>query len=140
MGVSPFMHYLDDFPTMGVPDASACLQNLQVIKGVCQHMGIPLAVEKVEGPSTSLTFLGIILDTVKMEARLPLDKLQRICVKIYLWLDKKKSQKKANSVPCGFAAARYKGGEARQNLCILYVQGSNETQEAPPRNTALKGF
>jgi len=94
MGVSPVLHYLDDFLTMGAPDAPSCLHNLQVIKGVCQHLGIPLAVEKVEGPSNSLTFLGIVLDTVKMEARLPLDKLQRIRLQVSSWLDKKKAKKR----------------------------------------------
>ena len=40
-------------------------------------LGIPLALEKVEGPFTSLNFLGITLDTAKMEARLHDDKLLR---------------------------------------------------------------
>ena len=38
-------------------------------------LGQPLKHEKVEGPSSSLVFLGIFLDTVTMELRLPEDKL-----------------------------------------------------------------
>ena len=72
MGVSPIMHYLDDFLTLGPPGTPLCSQNLQVIEGVCQHLGVPLALEKVEGPSKSLTFLGILLDTENMEAHLSL--------------------------------------------------------------------
>ena len=78
MEVFPLMHYLDDFLTLRVPDTSTCSHNLQIIKGVCQHLGVPLAVEKVEGPSESLTFLGILLDSKIMEAHLPLEKLQHI--------------------------------------------------------------
>lgn len=63
------MHYLDDFLTLATPDSLTCQQNLDIIKSVCLHLGVPLAVEKIEGPCTSLTFLGIVLDTVKMEAR-----------------------------------------------------------------------
>lgn len=37
-------------------------------------VGIPLAKDKTEGPTTCLTFAGIELDTVAMEARLPKDK------------------------------------------------------------------
>jgi len=37
-----------------------------------------LANEKVEGSSTSLTFLGIVLDTERIEAGLPNDKLHHI--------------------------------------------------------------
>jgi len=94
MGVSPIMHYLDDFLTMGPPDTPICLQNLQVVQGVCQHLGVPLAEEKVEGPSTSLTFLGILLDTEKMEACLPDDKLQRIRSQVANWLGRKKAKKR----------------------------------------------
>ena len=47
---------------------------------------IPLALEKVEGPSQCLTFLGIILDTKLMLARLPDDKLFRIRSQVAAWL------------------------------------------------------
>ena len=86
MGVSPLLHYLDDFLTLGTPGTLTCSHNLQIIKGVCQHLGVPLALEKVEGPSGSLTFLGILLDTKNMEARLPLQKLCRIRSQVATWL------------------------------------------------------
>ena len=35
-------------------------------------LGFPLALEKLEGPATSLVFLGILIDTVDQELRLPL--------------------------------------------------------------------
>jgi len=78
MGVFPLMHYLDDFLKLDAPDASTCSHNLQIMKGVCQHLGFLLAMEKVEGPSESLTFLGILLDSKTREAHLPLEKLQCI--------------------------------------------------------------
>ena len=39
---------------------------------------MPLASEKQEGPSTCITFLGIIIDTQHQELRLPSEKLERI--------------------------------------------------------------
>ncbi|XP_044125174.1 mucin-5AC-like [Bufo gargarizans] len=39
---------------------------------------VPVATAKTEGPATKVTFLGIILDTIKMEASLPSEKLLRI--------------------------------------------------------------
>ena len=57
-------------------------------------MGIPLALEKVAGPSTSLNFLGITLDTVRMEARLPVDKLRRTREQVGSWMQKKKATKR----------------------------------------------
>lgn len=37
--------------------------------------GVPLAADKTEGPVTELCFLGIVIDSMAMECRLPLDKL-----------------------------------------------------------------
>ena len=93
-GVSPCLHYLDDFLTVGPPQSSLCQQNLDTIQQVCEWLGIPLALDKVAGPSTSLNFLGITLDTVRMEARLPVDKLRRTREQIGSWMQKKKATKR----------------------------------------------
>jgi len=37
---------------------------------ICHFLGIPLALEKVGGPSTVLEFLGIVLNTIQMETHL----------------------------------------------------------------------
>ena len=86
-------HYLDDFLTLGPPDTNICQANLESIKHTCQLLGVPLALEKVEGPSTQLTFLGITLDTIRMEARLSDDKIARIKQMTTLWLTKKDATK-----------------------------------------------
>ena len=62
-GVSCILHYLDDFLIIGPPDSPACKKNLNTFIQLCDSLGIPLASEKIEGPSTSLSFLGIHLDT-----------------------------------------------------------------------------
>ena len=93
-GVTFSLHYLDDFLTMGSASSTACQQNLITFQYICHELGIPLGIEKVEGPSTSLTFLGIVLDTSRMEIRLPSDKLQRIQNELSSWLRKKKATKK----------------------------------------------
>ena len=93
-GATFLWHYLDDFLTMGPPDTPECQRNLNLLIQVCRMLDIPLAIEKVAGPTTSLDFLGILLDTVRMEARLPEDKFQRVLTAIKLWLDKKKATKR----------------------------------------------
>ena len=49
-------------------------------------MSIQIADEKLEGPATSIVFLGILLDTVEQEARLPIDKLSAIKSELLQWL------------------------------------------------------
>ena len=93
-GVSFCIHYFDDFLTIGPPNSFTCQQNLNTIQQVCEQLGIPLALEKVEGPSTSLNFLGITLDTGRMEARLPIEKLQRAKELVSSWMTKKKATKR----------------------------------------------
>ena len=93
-GVSFCLHYLDDFLTIGAPGSSTCKRNLDTIQQVCEWLGIPLALEKVEGLSTSLNFLGITLDTVRMEARLPTDKLQRARELVSSWTMRKSATKR----------------------------------------------
>ena len=93
-GISPVFHYLDDFLTLGPPGSSTCAHNLATIKEVCSTLGIPLTLEKVEGPSHSLTFFGITLDTQEMMARLPVDKLQRIHSLLATCLRKRKATKR----------------------------------------------
>lgn len=71
-----------------------CRQNLDIFRNTCEELGVPLALEKVEGPATCLTFLGITLDTQKMEIRLPEDKLARLRTEVSSWLQKKSATKR----------------------------------------------
>jgi len=74
-GVSYHIHYLDDYLTMGPPESIRCQQNFDIFLSLCAELGVPLAVEKLEGPTTLLSFLENILDTKHMEIRLPTDKV-----------------------------------------------------------------
>ncbi|KAJ7314031.1 hypothetical protein JRQ81_005924 [Phrynocephalus forsythii] len=57
---------------------------------VASELEVPLADEKMEGPTTKLTYLDIELDTCRQAYRLPDDKLQDLTVRIQLMLNKKK--------------------------------------------------
>lgn len=75
-GVSIVDHYLDDFVTLGPPGSVECGHNLDRIMAICRDLGVPLATEKLEGPSQCLTFLGLKMDTLACKLRLPADKLR----------------------------------------------------------------
>ena len=93
-GISSSLHHLDDFLTMGPPNSDRCASNLQLISDTCRYLGLPLKSQKVEGPTTSLTFLGIVLDTIHMELRLPQEKIQRLKTSIAKWTRRKACRKK----------------------------------------------
>ena len=80
--IQQVLHLLDDFLFIA-PSERLCQQQLNIFLEFCLHLGVPIAPEKTCGPSTTLSFVGIELDTVLKEARLPQDKLDK-CVTIIL--------------------------------------------------------
>lgn len=70
------LHLLDDFLIIS-PSNESCQHQLDTFLMLCSFLGIPMAPEKTVGPSTTLAFAGIELDTVLMEARLPQEKLDK---------------------------------------------------------------
>ena len=85
-GVKYIRHYLDDFITVGSPGSMECAANIAVTLSTCAWLGVPIASDESEGPSTCITFLGIEVDTQKMELRLPEKKLQRVRKVVQQWL------------------------------------------------------
>lgn len=76
-GSCRLIHYLGDFLFMAEP-GSRCESSLRLTLEGCAELGLPLAHEKLEGTGTTRTFLRIILDMVKLELRLPEEKLRRL--------------------------------------------------------------
>ena len=70
------VHILDDFLFIETTYEN-CLHALRSFLHMCSDIGIPIAQEKTHMPSTSMTFVGFTLDTLKMESSLPLDKLAK---------------------------------------------------------------
>ncbi|KAI2646861.1 Pro-Pol polyprotein [Labeo rohita] len=67
------IHLLDDFLIISPPD-SVPAAHLLTTQKLFSELGIPLAQDKTEGPSTSIEFLGINLDSQKFLASLPKEK------------------------------------------------------------------
>ena len=84
-GIISQIHYLDDFLFFGRPDSEEADSVLSVVSGVCQSLGVPLAVHKTEGPAPVVTFLGILVDTARFELRLPQEKLVALQSLVVLW-------------------------------------------------------
>ena len=74
LGVSVVIHYIDDFLFVVQCERSARALLVRALS-LCVELGIPMAPDKTEGPTTCLTFLGIEVDTQAMRARLPQAKL-----------------------------------------------------------------
>ena len=89
LGIPYVIHILDDFFFVTKPPRSDCLTALCNILCLFTELDIPVAPGKTFPPSTSLEFMGVLLDSNKMEARLPLDKLTRTKEALHKWSHKK---------------------------------------------------
>ena len=103
-GVSTVFHYLNDFLIVGNPHTRDCTVQASVLREVFEHLGIPVAMEKLEGPATVLTFLRIEINTKEMILhlpttkemilRLPTTKLVELQDLVTSWLGKKSCLKR----------------------------------------------
>uniref|UniRef100_A0A1X7VB28 Reverse transcriptase domain-containing protein n=1 Tax=Amphimedon queenslandica TaxID=400682 RepID=A0A1X7VB28_AMPQE len=79
------MHYLDELMFFGSPGSEDSEFALQLALDVLAGLGIPVSVPKLEGPSTSVTFLGIVIDFETIELRLPHDKVDHMREVVASW-------------------------------------------------------
>ena len=82
-GVDHLLHYLDDFFTAGPASSNTCEKNLHAMLSLCDTLNVPVKTSKVEGPTTSLTFLGIHLNTVTMEASITSERKQTLLMELF---------------------------------------------------------
>ena len=57
--------------------------------GFWQTLGVPVAMNKLEGPCTTVSFLGILVDTPQLELQLPLDNLACMRRLVVSWLGRR---------------------------------------------------
>lgn len=57
-GVVHLVKYIDDFLIVGPAGSPACQRRVTEMCSVCEELGLPLAVEKLEGPARVITFWG----------------------------------------------------------------------------------
>ena len=93
-GVCWVAHYIDDFITLGRPGSTECTENVRIMHITCDQLGFPIEPSKDEGPSTIITFLGIELDSNRLELRLPQVKLQQLKSNLAAWRGRKAGRKR----------------------------------------------
>ena len=92
-GIIHLCHYLDDF-FLAAHDESTCKKHMHTILKLFEFLGVPVAEDKLIGPSTCLTYLGIEIDTQAHTMRLPVEKLADLNTELASWLMRSKSTKR----------------------------------------------
>ena len=91
-GVQSFIHYLDNFFFVEPPGLGGVV--ISRVLAIWESLRVPVAPNKVEGPSTSLCFLGLKLDSSSLTDRLPVDKLACLPQLVADWGDKNMCRKR----------------------------------------------
>lgn len=105
---------LDDFLFIG-DSKNKCREQLEQFKNLCSQINLPLAHHKTVDPCRELEFLGLVLNTVDMVAKLPVDKVARYASSIETGLDMTKislTELKSMIGKLQFATSAIKGGRA----------------------------
>lgn len=84
-------HILDDFFFIGPPNSPACENALLSFYSLSRQISFPIKQEKTVYPTTILTFLGLELDSERMEVRLPDDKLLKLKLEVQSFLSRSKA-------------------------------------------------
>ena len=102
----------------GQPDTPKCAQSVQDMLQLCSTLGVSVAMDKLEGPSTVITYLGIELDSQQRKLHLPPAKLNDDLQELESWFGHRKTSKRrllslieklsfaAKVVPAGRPAGR----------------------------------
>ena len=87
--IKNILHILDDFFLIEPPPRSNCMTSLCKLLTLMTNLNVPIAHHKTFPASTELEFLGVLLNSQKMIASLPVDKLTRTKQDLSVWLSKK---------------------------------------------------
>ena len=93
-GVRFVIHYLDDFLLIGMPGSEECADSLGILLRTFKRLGLPIAINKLEGPWTCLSFLGFEIDSLSMEIRLPYSKVTELQELLDQWLGRRSCTRK----------------------------------------------
>ena len=88
--IEHIIHILDDFLIFDPPFNNRCNDKLSIFLKMCFDIGVPIKKEKTEQATTCITFMGLELDSVAMEARLPQDKLEKLRHLLHVFSHKRK--------------------------------------------------
>ena len=98
---SIILHYLDDFLNVFDPRRLRCGKAVRLAEAelstelaTCDELGVPIKASKLVRPTTCLSFLGIVLDSEALEARLPDDKIEELRDLLSVWRRKRSGSKR----------------------------------------------
>ena len=92
-GFTDIVNYLDDFLIVA-SSREECLRAQLTLIHLLHSLGFRVNWSKLSGPSQRVKFLGIILDSIAMQASIPEDKISSLEDQLNFLLSKHKASKR----------------------------------------------
>ena len=89
-GVEECVNYLDDFCVVS-RSVDGCVRAQRILVAILRRLGFYMSFRKLSTPAQVTRFLGIDIDSIAMELRLPADKLEKLTVQLNLYLRRRKA-------------------------------------------------
>ena len=96
----PIINYIDDYVGVGVP--SVAWASYEALLQLMAQLGLTVSEKKLVAPSTCVTCLGVMIDTLAGTISIPPEKLDAINDAVHHWLDKDVASKRQLQSILGF--------------------------------------
>ncbi len=134
-GIPHVEHYLDDYFIAGLPNSKQRQESLDILDRECNTMGVPTAAHKREGPTMCLGILGIEIDSVEGQLRLPAEKLSHLHSLLQEWRNRKSCHRKELETLIGHLNHACKVGRSflRRMIDLLHAVHAPSHSRTPIR-------
>ena len=92
--VKNIVHYSDDFFLVSPNDIHTAQTELNTVKSAFRYINVPIAEDKLEGPSHLIPYLGILINSSDLTMEIPHDKASDITKLLLSWSSRKKCTKR----------------------------------------------
>ena len=123
LSISHLHHYVDDFLILSSSREECALFMKQIVE-LFAKLGIPVALDKLEGPLLAITFLGITFDSQRLELRLSAERLKDLVDMLNSWAGRTKASREELQSLCGvlnFAAKVVRSGRSFLRRMIIQL-------------------
>jgi hypothetical protein len=117
-------HYIDDFLILA-KTKEECAKYMSQVVELFKALGLPVAMDKLEGPLLAMAFLGIIFDSQRMELKLSDERLKELTDMLRDWLGRTHASRTQLQSLCGvlnFAAKVVRAGRSFLRRIIRQLQ------------------
>ena len=84
--IETILHYIDDCFVSCRPHLEFAKGQLKLILAIYDYLGVPVSLPKLKGPVTEIDYLGIVINSESMTARLSEERVAAICTALEQWV------------------------------------------------------